>query len=428
MYVSTDLQMACGASKDSSGIGPSWQIRWGAFGSPRIAGFRLWIPRRLLSSLAPALVHIQTISADGGAIDLRNGVHIPGGRKRINIGYAGLNLTVPDRVQFKFALDPFDRSWIGPVTRRDAVYTNLSPGAYRFRVIAANSDGVWNSPGAAIAFEIDPVLWQTWWFRLSVVLACILAILLLYRYRLHQLTEQLNVRFEERLAERTRIAQELHDTLLQGFLSASMQLHVAVDRLPEESPEKSSLGRILELMGRVIEEGRNAVRGLRASQSGSLDLEQALSRIQQELAIDTETGFRMIVEGRPRPLHPVLRDEVYRISREALINAFRHSRARKIEVQLDYGFNRLRIHVRDDGCGIDPEVLRTGRDGHWGLPGMRERAERIGAKLHVFSSATAGTEVELSVPSHIAFQGQTSNGMFGWFSKLYPGKAREKNK
>jgi signal transduction histidine kinase len=110
-----------------------------------------------------------------------------------------------------------------------------------------------------------------------------------------------------------------------------------------------------------------------------------------------------------------------------LINAFRHSRARKIEVQLDYGFKRLRIHVRDDGCGIDPDVLRAGRDGHWGLPGMRERAERIGAKLHVFSSATAGTEVELSVPGHIAFQGQSSNGVFGWFSKLDPRKAREKN-
>src|SRR5258708_6076104 len=184
---------------------------------------------------------------------------------------------------------------------------------------------------------------------------------------------------------------------------------------------------ILELMGRVIEEGRNAVRGLRASRRGSLDLEQALSRIQQELAIDTGTGFCIIVEGRPRPLHPVLRDEVYQISREALVNAFRHSRARKIEVQLEYGFNKLRVHVSDDGCGIDPEVLRAGRDGHWGLPGMRERAERIGAKLHVWSSATAGTEVELSVPSQIAFQDQPINGTLRSLSKLYPRRgAREK--
>jgi nitrate/nitrite-specific signal transduction histidine kinase len=338
-----------------------------------------------------------------------------------------LNLTVPERAQFKFTLDPFDHGWIGPVTRRDATYTNLGPGFYRFRVITNNTDGSWNSSEAAIGFEIDAVFWQAWWFRLAVVLGSVLAILLLYRFRLRQLTSRLNVRFEERLAERTRIAQELHDTLLQGFLSASMQLHVAVDRLPDESPARPSFGRILDLMSRVIEEGRNAVQGLRSSPSGSLNLEQALSRIQQELALDTGMGFCMIVEGRPRPLHPVLRDEVYRISREAVVNAFRHSRARKIEVQLEYGFNRLRIQVRDDGCGIDPEVLRTGRDGHWGLPGMRERADRIGAKLHVFSSAAAGTEVELSVPSHIAFQSQPSSRMTVWLSKLYPRKgAREK--
>jgi signal transduction histidine kinase/ligand-binding sensor domain-containing protein len=398
---------------------------------------RIWIstnrglsvvnPARLMSDSAPALVHIQTISADGATIDLRSGARIPGGHKRITFGYAGLNLTVPERVQFKYTLDPFDHGWNGPVTRRDATYTNLSPGSYRFRVIANNSDGLWNGSEAAIGFDIDPVFWQTWWFRVSVVLGCALAALLLYRFRLHQLTGQLNVRFEERLAERTRIAQDLHDTLLQGFLSASMQLHVAVEQLPDESPARPSLSRILELMGRVIEEGRNAVRGLRSSPSGSLELEQALARIQEEFATETHTGFYIIVEGKPRPLHPVLRDEVYRISREALVNAFRHSRAKKIEVQLEYGFTRLRVQVRDDGCGIDPEVLRAGREGHWGLPGMRERAERIGAKLHVWSSATAGTEVELSVPSHIAFQDQRLNGMLGWLSKLYSRKnTREK--
>ncbi len=187
-------------------------------------GGRIWIstnrglsvvdPARLLGSPARALVHIQTISADGATIDLQSGARIPGGRKRITFVYAGLNLTVPERVQFKFTLDGFDHGWTGPVTRRDATYTNLSPGSYRFRVIASNAEGLWNGSEAAIGFEIDPVFWQTWWFRLSAVLSCALAVILLYRFRLHQLTGQLNVRFEERLAERTRIAQELHDTLL----------------------------------------------------------------------------------------------------------------------------------------------------------------------------------------------------------------------
>jgi signal transduction histidine kinase len=226
------------------------------------------------------------------------------------------------------------------------------------------------------------------------------------------------MRFEERLGERTRIAQELHDTLLQGVLSASMQLHVAVDRLPEDSPAKSPLGRVLKLMSQVIEEGRTAVQGLRSPQSGSLNLEQAFARTQEELAIEDDVGFRVIVNGQPRPLHPMLRDEVYRIGREALVNAFRHSHAKSIEIELEYAASRLRVLVRDNGCGIDPLMLRSGRQGHWGLPGMRERAERIGGKLHVWSSAAAGTEVELSVPSHVAFQAQSSGHAPGWFSRL----------
>jgi signal transduction histidine kinase len=236
--------------------------------------------------------------------------------------------------------------------------------------------------------------------------------------RLRQLTKRLNLRFEERLGERTRIAQELHDTLLQGFLSASMQVHVAADGLPEDSHVKPILSRALQLMGQVIEEGRNAVRGLRSSQSGSLDLEQAFSRVPQELVLQEQAGeqltFRVIVEGEQRPLHPLLRDEVYRIGREALINAFRHAQAKKIEIELKYSARQLRVLVRDDGCGIDPQILRFGSDGHWGLSGMRERADRIGARLHVFSSASAGTEVELDIPGHIAFQGQ-SDHLRRWF-------------
>jgi signal transduction histidine kinase len=240
---------------------------------------------------------------------------------------------------------------------------------------------------------------------------------------LHDLTKQLNVRFEERLSERTRIAQELHDTLLQGFLSASMQLHVVADRLPPDSAAKPALGRILKLMSQVTEEGRNAVRGLRSTQGSTLELGQAFSRIQQELALEEEVGFRVIVDGQPRPLHPIMRDEVYRIGREALVNAFRHSHAKSIEIELEYASRQLRVLVRDNGCGIDPQMLLSGRDGHWGLPGMRERAERIGAKLQVWSRPAAGTEVELSVPSHLAFQSHSSWWARAWLSKLYSRKS-----
>jgi signal transduction histidine kinase/ligand-binding sensor domain-containing protein len=386
-------------------------------------GLSVMDPARVAASSAPAIVHIQSITADGSGVGLRDPVRIPSARQRITFNYAGLSLSVPGRVRFKYTLDGFDRGWSEPVATREANYTNLAPGSYRFRVIASNPDGIWNSSEAGIGFEIEPAYWQTPWFRAGIVVLCGLGIVALYRLRLLDLTRQLNVRFEERLAERTRIAQELHDTLLQGFLSASMQLHVAVDRLPQDSAAKPSLSRILSLMSQVIEEGRNAVRGLRSSPVGSEDLGQAFSRIQQELAIQDDVGFRVIVEGQPRPLHPVLRDEVYRIGREALVNAFQHARATSIEIELEYAAAHLRVVVRDNGRGIDPQMLLSGREGHWGLPGMRERAERIGGKLHVFSRPAAGTEVEMTVPSHVAFQSQPSTRTRGWLARWYSRKS-----
>jgi signal transduction histidine kinase len=339
-------------------------------------------------------------------------VHIPGGHQRITFSYIGLILSVPDRVRYRYRLDGFDRDWSQPVADREAIYTNLPPRSYRFQVMATNPDGVWSANAAALAIEVDPLLWQAWWFRSAIVAACMAAILAIYRMRLRQMTLRTNLRFQERLAERTRIAQELHDTLLQGFVSASMQVHVAADRLPEDSGVKPALTRAMELMRQVIEEGRNAVRGLRSTQSPSLDLEHAFARIQQEFVAgqQDEVKFRVIVDGEPRPLHPVLRDEVYKIGREALINAFRHAHAKKIEMELKYTSKRFCILVRDDGCGIDPSVVQLGREGHWGLTGMRERADRIGARLQVMSSASAGTEIELTVPGEVAFQHQTPSG------------------
>jgi signal transduction histidine kinase len=202
--------------------------------------------------------------------------------------------------------------------------------------------------------------------------------------------------------------------LLQGFLSASMQLHVATENLPAESPVIPHLRRITDLMGRVIDEGRTAVQGLRLAHRDSFDLEQAFSRIAQELSIQEEIGFRIVVEGPPRPLHPLARDEVYRIGREAVINAFRHAQARNIVVHIEYLEKQLRLLVCDDGCGIDLKVLREGREGHWGISGMRERAEKIGAKLRLSSAIPKGTEVELIVPGHAAFQREPRSQLIRW--------------
>lgn len=343
--------------------------------------------------------------------------------------FAALSYFNPATNRYRYKLEGLDREWneVGS-DRRLATYTTLPPGKYTFRAQGATSSGAWSEPGVALRIEILPPWWDTSWFRAAAAALILVSIWLLYQARIHRMKQQFQARLEERVGERTRVAQELHDTLLQGFLSASMQLHVAVDHLPADSPAKTRLGRVLELIQQVIEEGRSAVRGLRYTDGNSLDLEQAFSRIQQELVVHQEIGeqiaFRVIVEGRPRALHPILRDEVYRIGREALVNAFRHSRARSIEVELKYASNHLRILVRDDGCGIEPQVLRSGREGHWGLSGMRERAERIGARLRVYSGVANGTEVELSVPGHLAFELQPAARPLRWLAKLYPRRAR----
>jgi len=217
--------------------------------------------------------------------------------------------------------------------------------------------------------------------------------------------EEERVRRENvRLEERTRIAQELHDTLLQTFLGASMQLSVARDDVPADASIKPRLDRILQLIYQGIEEGRKTIQDLRSSDSRTLDLVLALSGVQQELAVQPDIDFRVSVTGRQQPLPALIRQEIYRIGKEALVNAFCHSQAKRVEFELEYADSGLRLRVRDNGCGIDPQVLHTGRAGHWGLTGMRERATRIGGRLEISSSSSAGTEVQLSVPSGIAFQ------------------------
>ena len=255
---------------------------------------------------------------------------------------------------------------------------------------------------ATTVVEGTPPFWRRWWFRIAVALLFAFAFLLFYRWHVRQMQAKLTMQFEARLAERTRIAQDLHDTLLQGLMSASMQLHVANDRLAGDSPAKPLVNRVIELMAQVIEEGRDAVRGLRSTSGNTDDLETAFSQIGQQLGNGEIKDYRVIVEGKPAQLHPIIRDEAYRIGREALVNAFHHSQANKVEVELEYSKN-LRLVIRDDGAGIDQQVLESGKDGHWGLAGMRERSENIGARFKVWSRVNSGTEVELIIPGHIAF-------------------------
>jgi signal transduction histidine kinase len=226
--------------------------------------------------------------------------------------------------------------------------------------------------------------------------------------RVRKLTEtQLALQFEERLAERTRIARELHDTLLQSFQGLMLHFQAVNDLLPP-GKAKEAFEKALDRADQAIVEGRDAIQNLRSSTAVTNDLAEAITALGEELATarDSESAsatFRVSIEGKPRDLHPVLRDDIYRIVREALRNAFHHAQASNIEAEITYSERLLRLRIRDDGKGIDPKLLDAGRDGHWGLPGMRERAQQIGAQLEMWSELGAGTEVELKIPGPVAY-------------------------
>jgi signal transduction histidine kinase len=368
-------------------------------------------PQHISKNMLPPPVTIEEVKADDQTFAPSTAIRVQPRTRNLQFKFAALSLTAPERVRFLYKLEGFDNSWRGPVSARQATYTNLPARSYRFRVIACNNDGVWNEEGGTLEFAILPAFYQTGWFPLLCLAAAACLVWAGYRWRLRRTTIRLDSQYQERLAERTRIAQDLHDTLLQGCISATMQLSVANRQLPSESPAKSLVSDLLELMNHVVDEGRNAVKGMRLSSGESDDLETAFSRIARELSVQEPIRFRVIVEGQVKPLHPLIRDEVYRIGREALVNAFRHAQATNIEVELEYSKRELQLCVRDDGCGIDARILRSGREGHWGLSVMRERAGKIGARIKVWCGTGGGTEVELSVPSHIAFRQDSARGL-----------------
>jgi signal transduction histidine kinase len=222
-----------------------------------------------------------------------------------------------------------------------------------------------------------------------------------HRLDREQLTRELNLRLEERNRERARIARDLHDTLFQGFLGVSLQVYDAVQQVPADSPGKPSLNRALDLMQRVIDEGRDVLQGLHSYQAAAVSLEQALSRVRDEFTPGVGVRLRVFVKGQPKKLSPEIQEQIYLIGREAMLNALRHAQATNIEADVEYLPQGLRLAVRDNGCGIDPKIVRLGRECHWGLLGMRERAGSIGAKLQIWSRPGAGTEVEISLPRNI---------------------------
>jgi signal transduction histidine kinase len=366
-------------------------------------------------------VHIEKITADR-KVSWQNlwgtaasNLRLPALSRDLQIDYTALSLVAPEMVRFKYQLEGEDKDWQYADNRRQAFYTNLAPRHFRFHVIACNNSGVWNEAGAYIDFSIAPAYYQTRWFQASCVAGFLALLWGLHRYRLRQIARELNVRLEGRLAERARIARELHDTLLQSFQALLLKFHTVTYLLDRPAEARKRLEGTIEEATQAMKEGRDAVQGMRSSTVVINDLARAITMVGEQLAAD-QTGrkfaeFRLAVEGATRDLVPLVRDEVNRIACEAVRNAFNHARASRIEVELHYDKRRFRLRVRDDGKGMDPQMLAEGkRAGHFGLPGMHERAELTGGKLAVWSEPDSGTEIELTIPAAIAYAKSPGHG------------------
>ncbi|MGB9432015.1 MAG: two-component regulator propeller domain-containing protein [Candidatus Acidiferrum sp.] len=374
-------------------------------------------PVRIEQMVADHKIYWRNSTSDAVISNLR----LPARIRDLQIDYTALSLVAPEKVHFKYMLEGQDQDWKEVINDRQAQYTNLPPRHYRFRVIASNNSGVWNEQGDVLDFSIAPAYYQTNWFR-GLCVAAVLALLwALYQLRLRQMAAQFNMRLEERVGERTRIARDLHDTLLQSFHGILLHFQTGINLLPERRGEaQKTLEKAMDQARHAIVEGREAIQGLRSSVVETNDLAVAMRTLGEELAANANSvDFQVHVEGTSRDLHPILRDEVYRITGEGIRNAFRHAEAKQIEVEIHYDDRRLRVRVRDDGKGMDPKLLSDdSREGHFGLRGMRERAKLIGGKLTVWSELDAGTEVELSIPAARAYTTATDGQQMSLTEKV----------
>jgi signal transduction histidine kinase/ligand-binding sensor domain-containing protein len=357
------------------------------------------------NTLAPPVTIWSVSSGPERYPNLGPALRLPVQTSRLQIEYSAGSLTVPERVHFRYKLEGSDRDWLDVGTRREALYTNLGPGRYTFRVTAANNDGVWNDTGASIGFTIPPAFYQTTWFYALCALVFVAILAGLYRVRVRQVAAQVRGRLEARLAERERIARDLHDTLLQGMQGLIWRFQAAADRIPPGEPSRQLMEQSLDRADQLLAESRDKVKDLRPAATDVADLPRALAAAGEQWGEQHPAKFRVSVQGTARELHPIVREEAFLIGREALGNAFRHAGAGDIEVEVTYGERALHVRVRDDGQGINPAVLDAGgRPGHFGLIGMRERAKKLGAHLEVWSKPGAGTEIDLRVPAEVAYR------------------------
>jgi signal transduction histidine kinase/ligand-binding sensor domain-containing protein len=375
---------------------------------------RLWLttseglatidPAHIRKNLLPPPVQVLQLTADDVDLDLANSITLPPRIRRVEINYSGLSLTDPRKVTFRYRLLGFDSRWSQASTRRFATYTNLLPGPYRFEVMAANEDGVWSEKPGTLVFTLAPAVYQTKWFLALCLLALMLAGILLIRLRVRAAADNLRLRFEERLDERVRVAQDLHDNLLQEVMGISLQLEIADELTPPGAAGKSVLRRALQLAATALTHGRGALTTLRARALTGQDILQTLMLGTAPFSEVRRRAVEYSTHGAELLVRAGVGEEIVQIGREALRNALQHTNG-TVHVGVHYAPNRLRLIVDDEGQGISPTIVESGVPGHFGLRGMRERAARIGSSLTIETRVRGGTHVQLSVPARIAYSG-----------------------
>src|SRR5215510_990815 len=363
-------------------------------------------PDHIYKNLLPPPVHVEELIADNRSFQSDGSLRLPPNPHSLEIDYTALSFSLPQKVLFRYFLEGHDKHWQEPVSRRQAFYTDLPPGNYRFHVIACNNSGVWNEVGAVAAFNIEPTFYQTLAFKAVVAVALVGALWSLFLLRVKQAKAHVRERLWAQMEERERIARELHDTLLQGFQGITLRVQGVAKNISAQDPLRKTMDDVLDRADDVLREARQRVRNLRRRATDEIELAERLTKRGDELSQDQGSSFTLEIVGTPKVLEPTVQEEAYTISSEALTNAFRHASASKIEVEIAYDSSALRIRVRDDGVGIDKSVVSGGQPGHWGLTGMRERARSIRSELKIWSREAAGTEVELVVPASIAYPRQ----------------------
>jgi ligand-binding sensor domain-containing protein/signal transduction histidine kinase len=426
-----------GLAANELGFSAAWKSPQGEMYFGSYGGLTVFDPARMVEdSYEPPvrLTDIQILGkpvAIGGksplqqSISMTNSLGLRYTQNTFSLEFSALTFADPARNRYRYRLEPLEKEWNEvDSSRRSLTYVALPAGDYVLRVLGSNGRGIWNEAGVRLAISVSPPWWSSWWFRTVVAGLILFSAWAFFQIRLRQQAHELSLRLDERVEERTRIARELHDTLLQSFQGALFQMQAArnlLSRRPEQAVQ--TLDEAITISENAVAEGRNAIRDLRPKACSPSELPRLLTAAGEECARSREDSghrvmFRVTVEGQPQQLDPLVLDEIYQISRELLRNAFQHAQASQIEAELRYEGQGLRVCIRDDGKGIDPAIVKAGgRDGHWGLPGAHERASRIGARLDYWTEAGSGTEVSLTIPTLIGNGGTLPRRRFRMFRK-----------